>query len=98
MPAHHELLHAHDRAGVRKPPGNEVAGECAPEGSAGSMGNWLARSVQQDASWSSTVAEFGQRRAIQGQTGIEAGRIAVRARAFPLRHGALKPSRVGAGR
>ena len=98
MPAHRESFHAHGRAGVRKPPGNEVAGEWAPDGSAGSMGNWLARSVQQDAGWSSIVAGFGQRRAIEGQTGNDAGRIAVRARAFPLRDGALKPSRVGAGR
>ena len=39
MPAQHGPPHAHDRAGVRKPPGNEVAGGEAP-GSAGAMGIW----------------------------------------------------------
>ena len=46
MPAQHRPHHAHRRAGVRKPPGNEGAGSGAP-GSAGAMGNWLTPLAQQ---------------------------------------------------
>ena len=45
LPAQHESHHAHDLAGVRKPPGNEDAGSWAPV-SAGAMGISLAPSVQ----------------------------------------------------
>ncbi len=41
--AHLMRFHAHGRAGVRKPPGNGVTGDWAPDGSAGSMGISLAR-------------------------------------------------------
>ena len=45
MPAQHGPRRAHDRAGVRKPPGNGVAGSWAP-GSAGAMGISSAPMVQ----------------------------------------------------
>ena len=39
MPAHHGPRRAHDRAGVRKPPGEEIAGSGVP-GTTGAMGIW----------------------------------------------------------
>src|SRR5262245_48221614 len=59
---HHRALHtrAGGRAGVRKPPGKETAGEWAPL-SAGAMEIWLAATVQRGSGRQTAVLRAGAR-------------------------------------
>src|SRR5947207_870387 len=95
MPAHEDLS-TRARAGVRKPPGKEVAG-CGAPGSAVAMGIWLAPSVQRRRQAAGSAGADEHRQPFPAQTGMKSVLMPGLARRLPYLRRALGPSAVVAG-
>ena len=95
-PARRDANHAHDQAGVRKPPRKEGAGGRAL-GSADAMGIWLAVMVQPRAGEASCEVASDQRRLDRLPDQHRDGPDHSPSEGYPPRQGVLRASRVVAG-